>query len=94
MVKFTDGSEHTIFNAAFTISVGGRVVAERSQVPLDLAWGISVHKAQGMSVDQAELHLKNAFETGQVYGKCLQIYYFFLCILSFANNYSYFSQWH
>ena len=51
--------------------MGGRVVAERTQLPLDLAWGISVHKAQGMSVDQAELHLKNAFETGQVYGKCL-----------------------
>lgn len=51
----------------FTITIGGKVVATRTQIPLDLAWGISVHKSQGMTVDQAILQLQHAFEFGQVY---------------------------
>jgi hypothetical protein len=51
----------------FPIVVGGSVVAERAMVPLELAWGISVHKSQGMTLDKAIIDISNTFEHGQTY---------------------------
>lgn len=42
-------------------------VASISQVPLRLAWAITVHKSQGMSLDEAAIDLEKAFEFGQGY---------------------------
>lgn len=37
------------------------------QIPLRLAWAITVHKSQGMSLDSALVDLSNTFEFGQGY---------------------------
>ena len=43
------------------------ILAKRSQLPLALAWAITVHKSQGLQFKHMVADLANAFEYGQVY---------------------------
>lgn len=47
--------------------VSGLVEAEVRQIPLRLAWAITVHKSQGMSLDAAQIDLRSAFTPGMGY---------------------------
>lgn len=53
--------------ANWTLEDNGAVKAELTQYPLRLAWAITVHKSQGMSLDAAEIDLSNSFEKGMGY---------------------------
>lgn len=45
----------------------GTVLAKIEQVPLRLAWAVTVHKSQGMTLNSAEIDLSQTFEPGQGY---------------------------
>lgn len=68
VVKTLDGNKITASSEEWSIDdEAGRQLASYIQVPLRLAWAITVHKSQGMTLDAAELDLGKTFERGQGY---------------------------
>jgi len=67
IVKFVCGVTDTMKTSRFIIRVGPGSTVVRRQIPLKLAWAISIHKSQGMTLDCVEISLAKVFETGQAY---------------------------
>lgn len=67
VVESRSGNIFTAKPAEWRFEEHGVSKAEISQVPLKLAWAITVHKSQGMSLDEAIIDLSKTFEYGQGY---------------------------
>ena len=68
IVKLIDGSQMTVVQDEWAIEDDkGNALASFSQLPLRLAWAITIHKSQGMTLEAAEVDLSKSFEKGQGY---------------------------
>ncbi|OIO49673.1 MAG: hypothetical protein AUJ36_01830 [Parcubacteria group bacterium CG1_02_41_26] len=67
IVRITSGEEIEVLPMEWTVEEHGDIKARITQVPLRLAWAITIHKSQGMSLDMAVMDLQKVFEFGQGY---------------------------
>lgn len=67
VVKTKDGLRITTEPMEWQLEEQGKVKASVAQIPLRLAYAMTVHKSQGMSMDAAIMDLSKAFEYGQGY---------------------------
>lgn len=67
VVRINSGMTIPVSSQSWKIEEEGKVKAEISQLPLRLAWAITVHKSQGMSLDSMELDLSKSFVKGMGY---------------------------
>ncbi len=66
-VKFDNGYQYKFFKQAFAYYENETYIGTRFQIPFILAYAITIHKAQGMTLDEAVIDCASAFEPGQVY---------------------------
>ncbi|XP_038298576.1 ATP-dependent DNA helicase PIF1 [Canis lupus familiaris] len=66
-VRFLCGVTKVIHADRWTVQATGGQLLSRRQLPLQLAWAISIHKSQGMSLDCVEISLGRVFASGQAY---------------------------
>lgn len=67
IVKFLNGRELTVVPETWELRDGDKKRAGITQIPLRLAWAITVHKSQGMTLDRARIDLRKAFVEGMGY---------------------------
>ncbi|MFA5934640.1 MAG: AAA family ATPase [Candidatus Paceibacterota bacterium] len=66
-VMLLSGKIINVEKVTWMVEEEGKVKAQLTQYPLRLAWAITVHKSQGMSLDAVEVDLSKSFERGMGY---------------------------
>ncbi|KAK1339131.1 hypothetical protein QTO34_019805 [Cnephaeus nilssonii] len=66
-VRFLCGVTEVIRAERWTVQTTGGRLLSRQQLPLQLAWAMSIHKSQGMTLDCVEISLGRVFASGQAY---------------------------
>ncbi len=67
IVETTNGDVITATPSRWMVEEEDEILAQISQIPLRLAWAITVHKSQGMTLDLAEMDLSKSFTPGMGY---------------------------
>ncbi|MFA5187955.1 MAG: PIF1 family DEAD/DEAH box helicase [Patescibacteria group bacterium] len=67
IIKTFKGDRIIAYPETWKIEENYNVLAQISQIPLRLAWAITIHKSQGMSLDVAEIDLSKSFAYGMGY---------------------------
>ncbi|NOY35454.1 MAG: AAA family ATPase [bacterium] len=67
IVQTADGRKIIAKKEDWNMEEDGKIKASISQLPLRLAWAITIHKSQGMSMDAAEIDLSSSFVEGMGY---------------------------
>jgi len=67
IIKFDSGNTVAITRHLFKIEINKTLVASRLQFPLRVAYAVTIHKSQGMSLDAADIDFSNIFTAGQAY---------------------------
>ncbi len=67
LIQTADGRKILVQKEDWNVEEDGKIKASVSQIPLRLAWAITVHKSQGMSLDAAEMDLSKSFTEGMGY---------------------------
>ncbi|MBU4536560.1 AAA family ATPase [Patescibacteria group bacterium] len=67
VVETYSGKEILVEDESWHIEEDGKQKARITQIPLRLAWAITIHKSQGMSLDMAEIDLSKSFVAGMGY---------------------------
>ncbi len=67
VVRTVGGKLISVVPMSWSIEEEGKIKAEITQLPLRLAWAITVHKSQGMSLDAMEVDLSKSFVKGMGY---------------------------
>jgi len=67
IIELYNGKNVTLKPELWVIEEDGKIKASITQIPLRLAWAITIHKSQGMSLDNAEIDLTRTFAYGMGY---------------------------